>query len=197
MLECAEVDIRRDPEFVASAFVRGEDWSFEEMRRRLTSKLRLAIREVLHDMPQHIDEAEAETWVTAFSTPRAENASFRELTAWLRRIAINKAIDIRRKRSREQQVEDWDTIPISDAIRAEHPEDAIELKLDLSRALLKMRQRTLLIAVLEEIAADRGSLTDAFARAAERLEKSPDYVKRIFYELRPMLAGRLGPDWSA
>jgi DNA-directed RNA polymerase specialized sigma24 family protein len=189
------VESIRDPDTIASAFVQGEVWAFDEIRSRLQSKLRRDIRQVLHDMPQFIDEVEADTWVTPFLKEVDEAASYKKLYSWLRTIAINKALDIRRKHSRNEGVDTWEDLGLRYGRFLEDPSDPIAFKTDLLRALSGMRQRTLMVVVLEEIESEDGSLIDAFDRAAKRLEKSTPYVKRIFYELRPLLAVRM-PGWE-
>jgi DNA-directed RNA polymerase specialized sigma24 family protein len=187
--------ISRDPDAVAAAFVRGEESAFNEMRSRLQSKLRRDIREILHDMPQFVDEVEADTWVTPLFKEMHETATFKKLYAWLRTIAVNKALDVRRKHSRNESVETWEDLGLRYGRRVEDPSDPIAFKTDLVQALTGMRQRTLMVVVLEEIEAEDGMLIDAFERAATRLGKSTPYVKRIFYELRPLLAIRM-PGWE-
>lgn len=184
-----------DPDAVAEAFVRGEVWAFDEVRSRLQSKLRRDIREILHDMPQFVDEVEADTWVTPLLKEVHESATFKKLYAWLRTIAVNKALDVRRKHSRTEPVETWEDVGLRHGRRVEDPSDWIAFKADLLQALTGMRQRALMVAVLEEIEAEDGLLIDAFERAARRLGRSTPYVKRIFYELRPLLAIRL-PGWE-
>ncbi|HWA83134.1 MAG TPA: hypothetical protein VG820_06875 [Fimbriimonadaceae bacterium] len=188
-------DALHDPDAVASAFVAGEEWAFDEIRSRLKSKLRRDIREVLYDMPQFVDEVEADTWVTPLLKEVHETATFKKLYAWLRTIAVNKALDVRRKYSRNEPIDAWDELGLSPGRRIEDPSDRVAFKADLLRALAGMRQRTLLVVVLEEIEVEDGSLIDAFQRAAARLGKSTPYVKRIFYELRPLLAIRM-PGWE-
>lgn len=184
-----------DPDAVASAFVAGEEWAFDEIRSRLQSKLRRDIRDILHDMPQFVDEVEADTWVTPLFKEVHEAATFKKLYAWLRTIAINKALDVRRKHSRNEPIETWEDLGLRHGRRIEDPSELITLKADLIQALIGMRQRTLMVVVLEEIEAEDGLLIDAFERAAARLGKSTPYVKRIFYELRPLLAIRM-PGWE-
>lgn len=184
-----------DPDAVASAFVAGEEWAFDEIRSRLQSKLRRDIRDILHDMPQFVDEVEADTWVTPLFKEVHEAATFKKLYAWLRTIAINKALDVRRKHSRNEPIETWEDLGLRHGRRIEDPSDLITFKADLLQALIGMRQRTLMVVVLEEIEAEDGLLIDAFERAAARLGKSTPYVKRIFYELRPLLAIRM-PGWE-
>jgi DNA-directed RNA polymerase specialized sigma24 family protein len=188
-------DLSRDPDAVAAAFVAGEVWAFDEIRARLQSKLRRDIREILHDMPQFVDEVEADTWVTPLLKEVHEAASFKKLYAWLRTIAVNKALDVRRKHSRTEAVETWEDLGLRHGRRVEDPSNPIAFKADLLTALIGMRQRTLMVVVLEEIEAEDGLLIDAFERAAARLGKSTPYVKRIFYELRPLLAIRM-PGWE-
>lgn len=184
-----------DPDAVASPFVAGEEWAFDEIRSRLQSKLRRDIRDILHDMPQFVDEVEADTWVTPLFKEVHEAATFKKLYAWLRTIAINKALDVRRKHSRNEPIETWEDLGLRHGRRIEDPSDLITFKADLLQALIGMRQRTLMVVVLEEIEAEDGLLIDAFERAAARLGKSTPYVKRIFYELRPLLAIRM-PGWE-
>jgi len=155
----------RDPDAVAAAFVRGEEWAFNEIRSRLQSKLRRDIREILHDMPQFVDEVEADTWVTPLLKEAHEAASFRKLYSWLRTIAINKALDVRRKHSRNEPVETWEDLGLRYGRRIEDPSGPITFKADLLQALIGMRQRALMVAVLEEIEAEDGLLIDAFDRA--------------------------------
>lgn len=188
-------DAIRSPDEVAAAFVRGEVWAYNEIRSRLQSKLRRDIREILHDMPQFVDEVEADTWVTPLLKEVHEAASFKKLYSWLRTIAVNKALDVRRKHSRNEAVETWEELGLRYSRRVEDPSDPIAFKADLLQALIGLRQRTLMVVVLEEIEAEDGLLIDAFARAATRLGKSTPYVKRIFYELRPLLAIRM-PGWE-
>lgn len=185
----------RDPDAVAAAFVRGEEWAFNEVRSRLQSKLRRDIREILHDMPQFVEEVEADTWVTPLMKEVHEAATFKKLYAWLRTIAVNKALDVRRKHSRNEAVETWEELGLRFGRLVADPSNPIAFKADLMRALAGMRQRTLMVVVLEEIEAEDGLLIDAFERAAARLGKSTPYVKRIFYELRPLLAIRM-PGWE-
>ena len=187
--------LSHDPDSVAAAFVRGEEWAFNDMRSRLRSKLRRDIREILHDMPQFVDEVEADTWVTPLFKEMHETATFKKLYAWLRTIAINKALDVRRKHSRNEPVETWEDLGLRYGRRVEDPSNPIAFKTDLLNALTGMRQRILMVVVLEEIEAEDGLLIDAFGRAATRLGKSTPYVKRIFYELRPLLAIRM-PGWE-
>jgi DNA-directed RNA polymerase specialized sigma24 family protein len=184
-----------DSESLAAAFVRGDEWAFNELRGRLQSKLRRDIREILHDMPQFVDEVEADTWVTPLFKEMHEAATFKKLYSWLRTIAIHKALDVRRKHSRNESVDTWEDLGLRYGRRVEDPSDPIAFKTDLLRALTGMRQRTLMVVVLEEIQAEDGLLIDAFERAATRLGKSTPYVKRIFYELRPLLAIRM-PGWE-
>lgn len=187
--------LRLDPDRIADAFVHGEEWAFDEIRARLRTKVRRDIREVLHDMPQFVDEVEADTWVTPLLKEAHEAASFKKLYAWLRTIAMNKALDVRRKHSRNEPVDTWEELGLRYGRRVEDPSDPIAFKADLLRGLAGMRQRTLMVVVLEEIEAEDGLLIDAFERAAARLGKSTPYVKRIFYELRPLLAIRM-PGWE-
>jgi DNA-directed RNA polymerase specialized sigma24 family protein len=184
-----------DPDAVAAAFVSGEEWAFNEIRSRLQSKLRRDIRGILHDMPQFVDEVEADTWVTPLMKDVHEAASFKKLYSWLRTIAVNKALDVRRKHSRNEPVDTWEELGLRYGRRIEDPSDPIAFKADLVNALVGMRQRILMVVVLEEIEAEDGLLIDAFERAAKRLGKSTPYVKRIFYELRPLLAIRM-PGWE-
>jgi DNA-directed RNA polymerase specialized sigma24 family protein len=184
-----------DPDYAAAAFVRGDEWAFNEIRSRLQNKLRRDIREILHDMPQFVDEVEADTWVTPLLKEAHEAATFKKLYAWLRTIAMNKALDVRRKHSRNEAVETWEELGLRYGRRIEDPSEPIAFKADLLHALSGMRQRTLMVVVLEEIEAEDGMLIDAFERAALRLGKSTPYVKRIFYELRPLLATRM-PGWE-
>ena len=188
-------DLTRDPDAVAAAFVRGDEWAFNEIRSRLQSKLRRDIREVLHDMPQFVDEVEADTWVTPLIKDIHEAATFKKLYAWLRTIAVHKALDVRRKHSRNETVETWEDLGLRHGRQVDDPSDGIAFRADLLRALTGMRQRILMVVVLEEIEAEDGMLIDAFERAATRLGKSTPYVKRIFYELRPLLAIRM-PGWE-
>lgn len=180
-----------EPDALAAAFVRRETWAFDEVRARLRAKLRRDIREVLHDLPQFVDEVEADTWITPLLKEVHEAASFKKLAAWLRTIAVNKALDVRRKHSRNEAVDTWEELGLRYGRRIEDPSDPIAFKADLVQALRGMRQRTLMVVVLEEIEAEHGLLIDAFERAARRLGKSTPYVKRIFYELRPLLAVRM------
>ena len=184
-----------DPDVVAAAFVQGEEWAFNEVRSRLQSKLRRDIREILHDMPQFVDEVEADTWITPLMKDVHETASFKKLYSWLRTIAVNKALDVRRKHSRNEAIDTWEELGLRYGRRVEDPSEPIAFKADLVHALTGMRQQTLMVVVLEEIEAEDGLLIDAFERAAARLGKSTPYVKRIFYELRPLLAIRM-PGWE-
>ncbi len=183
------------PDVVAESFVRGEEWAYLEVRGRLQSKLRRDIREVLHDMPQFVDEVEADTWLTPLLKEVHEAATYKKLYAWLRTIAVNKALDVRRKHGRNEPVDTWEELGLRYGRLVEDPSEPIAFKADLLTALTGMRQRTLMVVVLEEIEAEDGLLIDAFERAAKRLGKSTPYVKRIFYELRPLLAIRL-PGWE-
>jgi DNA-directed RNA polymerase specialized sigma24 family protein len=189
------LELSRDPDIVASAFVRREEWAFDEIRSRLQTKLRRDIREILHDMPQFVDEVEADTWVTPLVKAVHEEATFKKVYAWLRTIAVNKALDVRRKHSRNEAIETWEDLGLRYGRQIEDPSEPIAFKADLVQALIGMRQRTLMVVVLEEIEAEDGLLIDAFDRAAKRLGKSTPYVKRIFYELRPLLAIRM-PGWE-
>jgi len=184
-----------DQDRLAEAFVRGEEGAFDEIRSRLRAKLRRDIREVLHDMPQFVDEVEADAWLTALLKEVHERATFKKLYSWLRTIAVNKALDVRRKHGRNEPVETWEELGLRYRRRIEDPSDLIVFKTDLTRALSGMRQQALMVVVLEEIQAEDGLLIEAFERAARRLGKSTPYVKRIFYELRPLLAIRL-PGWE-
>ena len=184
-----------DQDRLAEAFVRGEEGAFDEIRSRLRAKLRRDIREVLHDMPQFVDEVEADAWLTPFLKEVHETATLKKLYSWLRTIAVNKALDVRRKHGRNEPVETWEDLGLRYGRRIEDPSDLIVFKTDLTRALSGMRQQALMVVVLEEIQAEDGLLIDAFERAAGRLGKSTPYVKRIFYELRPLLAIRL-PGWE-
>ena len=185
----------KDPDRVAAAFIGGEEWAFDEIRSRLRSKLRRDIREMLHDMPQFVDEVEADTWVTPLLKDIHDAATFGKLYSWLRTIAIHKALDVRRKYSRNEAVDTWEELGLRYGHRIEDPSDPIAFKADLVRALAGMRQQALMVVVLEEIQAEDGLLIDAFDRAAKRLGRSTPYVKRIFYELRPLLAIRM-PGWE-
>lgn len=188
-------DIFNDEDRLAEAFVAGKEWAYNEVRSRLQNKLRRDIREVLHNMPQFVDEVEAETWLTPLVKEIHETASFKKLYAWLRTIAVNKALDVRRKHSRSEAVDNLEEVALRQGKRAADHSDPVLFKADLIRALSGMRQQTLMVVVLEEIEAEDGLLIDAFDRAAKRLGRSTPYVKRIFYELRPMLAIRL-PGWE-
>lgn len=189
------LEIARDPDAIADAFVRGEVWAFDEIRSRLRTKLRRDVREILHDMPQFVDEVEADTWVTPLLKEVHESASFKKVYSWLRTIAVNKALDVRRKHGRNEPVDTWEELGLRYGRRVEDPSDRVAFRTDLLQALVGMRQRTLMVVVLEEIESENGLLIDAFARAAKRLGKSTPYVKRIFYELRPLLAIRM-PGWE-
>jgi DNA-directed RNA polymerase specialized sigma24 family protein len=175
--------------------VKGQAWAYEEVRGRLRTKIRRDIREVLHDMPQFVDEVEAETWLAPLVKPIDEHATLKRLHSWLRTIAVNKALDVRRKHSRNEAIESWEDVGLRYGRCVSDPSDPILLKTDLLHALRGMRQRTLMVVVLEEIEAEDGLLIDAFERAAARLGKSTPYVKRMFYELRPLLAVRM-PGWE-
>ncbi|HTQ09669.1 MAG TPA: hypothetical protein VMI31_06320 [Fimbriimonadaceae bacterium] len=183
------------PDRLIRAFVRGEEWAFDEVRGRLRAKLRRDIREVLHDMPQFVDEVEADVWLTPLLKEVHESATLSKVYSWLRTIAVNKALDVRRKHGRNEAVDTWEEIGLRYGRQIDDPSGPIAFKTDLLRALTGMRQRTLMVVVLEEIQAEDGLLIDAFERAAKRLGKSTPYVKRIFYELRPLLAIRL-PGWE-
>lgn len=180
-----------DDDALATAFARGETWAYEAVRARLRNRIRRDIYEVLHGMPAFVDEVEAETWLAPLIKAVDRDATFAQVHAWLRTIAVRKALDVRRKHGRHEPLDAWEEVGLGPA----NATDPVALKTDLVRALAGMRQQTLMVVVIEEIAAEDGSLIDAFARAAARLGKSTPYVKRLFYELRPLLAARL-PGWD-
>lgn len=188
-------DLYHDEDYLAEAFVAGKEWAYNEVRARLQNKLRRDIREVLHNMPQFVDEVEADTWLTPLIKDIHQACSFKKLYAWLKTIAVNKALDVRRKHSRNEAVDNLEEVALRSGKQVGDHGDPIAFKADLTRALAGMRQQSLLVTVLEEIQAEDGMLIDAFSRAAARLGKSTPYVKRIFYELRPQLAIRL-PGWE-
>ncbi len=192
----ASTSTAADGALVAAA-LGGEAAAFELIMRRHNRLLFRAVRGVL-DSDADAQDAVQEAWLNAFT----RLASFRgdaRLTTWLTRIALNVALDLRRRRHATEPLDlhaveslDPDEMPMPfPAPEREAPESAAqraEMRALLERAIDRLpplyRSVFMLRAVQEMSVED----------AARALGVSADVVKTRFLRARALLRDALGAE---
>lgn len=153
--------------------------AFEAFVNQYNQFVYRAAYSVLHD-EQDAEDAAQETFLQVYkSLPDYRSSGFK---SWLSRIAVNKAIDIKRKKLRRQE-EQWDPAIVADSV----PDQGE----DLERRLISKEQRRQLQEQITELPPVHRQVVTSFYldgksndRIASELGQAPKTIESRLYRAR-------------
>jgi RNA polymerase sigma-70 factor (ECF subfamily) len=164
----------------------GDGWAFEQLISRYDGRILALARDMVGNLPD-AQNVYQESLLAAFTgLPRFRMES--EFSTWLQRIAMNKALRFRRRRSRRQEVHD-----------ASAPETPQQAPATAERRVLAEELRQRLDDALEELSPqERAAFVlchrqgERIDRAAELMECSAGSVKSYLFRGRDKVRRALG-----
>lgn len=153
--------------------------AFEALVNQYKQFVYRAAYSVLHD-EQDAEDAAQETFLQVYkSLPDYRSSGIK---SWLSRIAVNKAIDIKRKKLRRQE-EQWDPAVVADSLPDQEE--------DLERRLISKEQRRELQAQITELPQVHRQVVTSFYlegksndRIAAELGQAPKTIESRLYRAR-------------